>query len=84
MTALYVCPHTTIYLSSYDYMCVRIPLHMCPYTAMYIYSSAICVRIPLYVSSYCHIKMLLAAEDSATCVSAYHYIFVLILIYMQD
>ena len=29
---LYMCPHTTIYASSYYYICVRILLYMCPHT----------------------------------------------------
>jgi hypothetical protein len=28
----YMCPHTTTCVSSYNYMCVLIPLHMCPHT----------------------------------------------------
>jgi hypothetical protein len=45
----YMCPHTTMYVSSYHYICVRIPLYMCPHTTIYVSSyHYICVRIPLY------------------------------------
>ncbi len=30
---LYMCPHTTIYVSSYYYICVLIRLYMCPHSA---------------------------------------------------
>jgi len=28
---LYMCPHTTVYVSSYDYTCVLIPLYVSSY-----------------------------------------------------
>jgi hypothetical protein len=37
---LHTCPHTSVYVSSYYYLCVLILLNMCPHTA-------------IYVSSYC-------------------------------
>jgi hypothetical protein len=46
---LYVCPHTTVHVSSYSYMCphpttcVRILLYMCPHT------NTICVLILRYI-----------------------------------
>jgi hypothetical protein len=30
----YLCPHTTLYVSSYYCICVLIPLYMCPHTTM--------------------------------------------------
>ncbi len=36
-----MCPHTTIYVSSYYYMCVLILLYVCPHTTMYVSSYAI-------------------------------------------
>jgi hypothetical protein len=35
---IYVCPHTTMYVSSYYYLCVLILLYMCPHTTMYVSS----------------------------------------------
>ena len=54
---LYMCPHTTIYVSSCYYLCVLILLYMCPRTAIYVLICVssyccICVLILLYVSSY--------------------------------
>jgi hypothetical protein len=57
---LYVCTHTTIYVSSYSYICVLILLYMCPhsiciyvssYSTTYVSSFDICVLV-LHVSSY--------------------------------
>jgi hypothetical protein len=31
-----MCPHTTIYVSSYYYICVLILLHTCPHTTTYV------------------------------------------------
>ncbi len=31
----YMCPHTTVYVSSYYYICVLILLYMCPHTGAY-------------------------------------------------
>ncbi len=31
-----MCPHTTIYVSSYYYICVLILLYMCPHTTIYV------------------------------------------------
>jgi hypothetical protein len=49
-----MCPHTTLYLSSYDNIFVRLLLYVCPHTTLYLpaYSSA-CVLALLYVSAYC-------------------------------
>jgi hypothetical protein len=75
-TALYVCPHTTIYVSSFCYVkIVRVLLTTALCVSAYHY---ICVLILLYKDC------ALAADDSAMCVSAYHYIIVLILLSMQD
>ena len=56
MRLLHVCPHTTICVSSYYYICVLILLYMCPHTAIYVssyyYMSSydyICVIILLYM-----------------------------------
>jgi hypothetical protein len=32
---VYMCPHTSIYVSSYCYKCVLILVYMCPQTTMY-------------------------------------------------
>ena len=32
---LYMCPHSTVYVSSYCYICVLILLYMCPHTSIY-------------------------------------------------
>ncbi len=40
---LYVCPHTTIYVSSDYYICVLILLYMCPHTTIYV-SSFYCIE----------------------------------------
>jgi hypothetical protein len=70
----YMCPHTTIYVSSfcmcvqgfalyvssYYYMCVLIPLYMCPHTTIYVYSYYyICPHTTIYVSTYCYICVLI-------------------------
>ena len=47
---LYVCPHTSICVSSHDYICALILLYMCPHTAIYVSSYCyICVLALLYV-----------------------------------
>ena len=40
----HMCPHTTMYVSSYYYMCVLIPLLMCPHTTMYY----VCLHTTIY------------------------------------
>ena len=64
LVLLYMCPHTAMYVSSYDFLCVLI-LVMCPHTTIQMSSqsdelvllyicphTAICVLILLCVSSY--------------------------------
>jgi hypothetical protein len=80
---LYMCPHTTICVSSYYYMCpltcVRILLlcmssyyYMCPHATIYASSHYyICVLRLLYVSSYCYI-----CPHTTKYVSSYHYTYV--------
>jgi len=47
---LYMCPHTTAYVSSYCYKCVLILLYMCPHTTIYVSSYYyICVLILLRI-----------------------------------
>jgi hypothetical protein len=57
-----MCPHTTIYVSLYSYICVLrcgasicvlILLYMCPHTIIYVSSySYMCPHTTIYVSSY--------------------------------
>jgi hypothetical protein len=76
---LYMCPHTTIYVSSYYYICVLILLYICPPTT-------ICVRILTYmcsihVSSYFYICV--QSSGAALCSALLkQYICVLILQYI--
>jgi hypothetical protein len=65
---LYMCPHTTICVSSYCYMCVLILLYVCPHTAVCVSSyCCVCVLLLLcmrphtgiYVSSYCYMSIIL-------------------------
>ncbi len=49
---VYICPHTTVYVSSYFYTRVLILLYMCPRTSIRVSSYAyyyMCVRILLYI-----------------------------------
>ena len=47
---LYMCPHSTVYVSSYCYICVLILLYMCPHTSMYVCPrTTICVLLLLYI-----------------------------------
>jgi hypothetical protein len=61
---LYLCPHTTVYVSAYYCICVRILLHvsayycicvrillyLCPHTTVYVFAYCyVCVLIVLYV-----------------------------------
>jgi hypothetical protein len=64
-----MCPHTSIYVSSYlyvssyPYMCVIIPLYMCPHTshtACVLIPLYICPRTSIYVSSYLYICFLIS------------------------
>ncbi len=56
---LYMCPHATIYVSSYYYVCVLILLYMCPHTIMCVSSYCyICVLILLYVCPHSAIYVL--------------------------
>jgi len=67
-------PHTTMYVSSYCYMCVRILLYlssdyyMCPHTPIYVSAySYMCVLILLYMCP--HITIYVSSDY---CVSAYY------------
>jgi hypothetical protein len=54
---LYMCPHTTIYVSSYDYMC--------PHTTIYVSSyDYMCPRTTIYVSSYEALKQAVDNYDT--------------------
>jgi hypothetical protein len=81
---LYMCPHTSIYVSSYLYICVRMPLYMCPHTSTYVSS----YLEPLHVSSYLYSVLIPLYIPVDMCphtsiyVSSYLYICVLILLYM--
>ena len=46
---LYMCPHTTIYVSSYDYMCSHTTICVSSYYYMCPHNTTICVRIHIYV-----------------------------------
>jgi hypothetical protein len=84
---LYMCPHTTIYVSSYNYMCPHATICvssydcMCPHTTVCVLNycmcpdTIICVLIPLYVSSYYYIcvLILLYVSSCCICVSSYYY-----------
>jgi hypothetical protein len=70
-----MCPHSTLDVSAYYYICVRILLYvssyyyMCPHTA-------VCVLILLCVSSYhyiCVLTLLCLCFHTTRYVSAYHY-----------
>jgi hypothetical protein len=66
---LYMCPHTTIYVSSHYYICVLILLYMCPQYYYMCPHTTICVLILLYMCPHTTIN-----------VSSYYYICVLILL----
>ena len=83
-----MCPHTTIYVSSY--YCVLILLYMCPHTTVSSYycmcpHTTICVLILLYLCPHTTISV---SSNYYICVlvlpyvSSYYYTFVLILVYM--
>jgi hypothetical protein len=91
LSACCMCPHTTIYVSSYCYICVLILLYMCPHTAIYVSSYFyICVLILLYMCPHTEnlepaFGSLQVPPTSAICllyVSSYYNICVLILLYM--
>ncbi len=76
-----------IYVSSYDYLCVLIQLHVCPNTTTTCPHTTICVLILLYIylyttymSSNCYICVLIRLYTSGVYVSSYYYICVLILL----
>jgi hypothetical protein len=72
-----MCPHTTIYVSSYYSTCVLILLYICPHTAIYVSSYySVCVLILLYVSAYYYVCVLIPQY-----VSASYFICVLVLPY---
>jgi len=65
-------PTTTIYVSSYSYICVLILSYMCPHTTICVSSYYyMCVLILLYVCPHTNIYL-----------SLYHYMCVLILVYV--
>ncbi len=52
----YMCPHTTIYVSSCYYTCVLILLYMCPHATIYVSSYYnMCPHATTHVSSYSYI-----------------------------
>ncbi len=85
-----MCPHTTIYVSSYYYICVHILLYMCPHTTIYV-SSYCYICVPIYmcpdttvVAAYKRPRILVYRRPllymcPTIYVSSYHYICVLIL-----
>jgi hypothetical protein len=89
---LYMCPHTTIYVSSYCYICVLILLyghtyssirtHMCKCGNILLH---ICVLILLYMcphTTICVLIQLYLCPHTTIYLSSYYYIFVLILLYI--
>ncbi len=80
---LYICPHTTTYVSSYYYICVILLtcfhtlLHMCPHAAIhvssYCYVSAYCLRVSANYNIYVRILLHMCPHTN---------ICVLILLYM--
>jgi hypothetical protein len=73
---LYVCPHASMFVSSYLYMCVLMP---CVSSCLYI-----CVLITLFVASYLYVCVLIPLYvcPHTTYLSSYLYICVLIFLYM--
>ena len=55
---LYMCAHTTIYVSSYYYICVLILLYMCAHTTM-------CPHTAIYVSSYSYMSVRSIFDDAS-------------------
>jgi hypothetical protein len=88
---LYICPYTTIYVSSCYYICVPILLHMCPHTIIINVSAYyyICVLILLYLCAHLRrlccwqlfLPLYMCAHTTIN-VSSYYYMCVLILLYM--
>jgi hypothetical protein len=64
---LYMCPHYTIYVSSYYYMCPHYTIYVSSYYCMCLHTTR-CVRIILYM-----------CPNTTIYVSSYYYICVLIL-----
>jgi hypothetical protein len=70
----YMCPHTTIYVSSYYYICVLILLYMCPH---------MCPHTTIYVSSYYYMCPRTTKQAGPVDLPTNeNYICVLILLYM--
>jgi hypothetical protein len=80
---LYMCPHTTVYVSSYYYMCPHtticflILLCMCPHTTVYVSSYYyVCVLILLYMcphTTICVLILLYMCPHTTIYVSSYYY-----------
>ncbi len=75
-SSYYMCPHTTIYVSSYYYASVLILLYMCPHTTMcphiLLYP---CPHATIYVSSYyfiCVLMLLYMCPHATIHVSSYY------------
>jgi hypothetical protein len=81
---LYVCPRTTVYVSSYYY--IRPHTSVCFHTTIYVSSYYyICVLILLYMcphTTVCVLILLYMCPHTIIYVSSYYYICVLILLYM--
>jgi len=72
MRILHVCPHTTIYVSAYYYMCVLILLCMCPHTTTCV--SSYCYMCVLMILSVCpHTAIRDLCVRILLCVSSYCY-----------
>ena len=66
---LYMCPHTSIYVSSYLDICVLIPLYVCPHTSIYVSPYLyICVLKLVHVSPHTSIHAADFLRRSTTCV----------------
>jgi hypothetical protein len=70
---LYMCPHTSLYVSSYLHISVLIPLYTCPRTSIcavpsYLYvcpHTALCVLIPLYTCPHTSLCVLMTEAKAA-------------------
>jgi hypothetical protein len=93
-----MCPHTSICVSSYLYICVLIPLYMCSHTTIYLssyyYTSHrlsqafryICPHTSIYLPSYLYMCVLIPlymSPHTSLYMSAYFYICVLTPLYIS-
>ncbi len=66
--ALQVCPLTTMYVSSYYYICVLILLYMCPHITICVSSCYyMCPHTTMYVSSYYYVCVLILLTYANVC-----------------